>query len=323
MQFVRPLLQLPIRFSRERMAAEIAALGESAWTPHPQGFAGNDAVILVSPGGELNDRLRGTMAASPHLLNCPYIMAIMGELGGVWGRSRLMRLAPGAEVPKHVDLHYYWRTHIRIHIPIVTSPEVIFTCGGDQAHMAAGECWVFDSFQMHDVQNGGSESRVHLVLDTVGGKRLWDLIDAASGGAAAPAVAWEPGDGARPALEFEHLNAPKVMSPWEIRCHIEYLAPAICPGPRVAGVLKRLDKFVAEWLAAWSRFGELDEGIEAYRRLIGQTRTELDGLGWQEIMLSNDMPLRSALDALVFKMAVAAPAASGPAGMQQAHGLAP
>ena len=32
-------------------------------------------------------------------------------LGGVWGRSRLMALAPGAEVPAHVDAHYYWRTH--------------------------------------------------------------------------------------------------------------------------------------------------------------------------------------------------------------------
>jgi Rieske Fe-S protein len=25
-------------------------------------------------------------------------------------------------VPQHVDIHYYWRTHIRIHVPVITNP---------------------------------------------------------------------------------------------------------------------------------------------------------------------------------------------------------
>ena len=42
----------------------------------------------------------------------------MAELNCTWGRSRLMGLEPGAVVPKHVDVHYYWRTHLRIHVPV-------------------------------------------------------------------------------------------------------------------------------------------------------------------------------------------------------------
>ena len=36
-----PFIQLPLRFDADRLAAEIAAIGEDAWKPHPQGFPGN------------------------------------------------------------------------------------------------------------------------------------------------------------------------------------------------------------------------------------------------------------------------------------------
>ena len=76
MQFNRPLLQLPIRFEAETLAAEIAALPSSAWVPHPQGFEGNDAVPLVSVNGGLNDDFAGPMAATEHLKRMPYAEAM-------------------------------------------------------------------------------------------------------------------------------------------------------------------------------------------------------------------------------------------------------
>jgi aspartyl/asparaginyl beta-hydroxylase (cupin superfamily) len=86
-----------------------------------------------------------------------------------------MGLEAGAEVPKHVDIHYYWRTHLRIHIPVVTNPGVLFTSESDTIHMVAGECWILDSFYPHKVVNRGDSLRTHLVLDTVGSERIWDL----------------------------------------------------------------------------------------------------------------------------------------------------
>ena len=306
MRLTQPLLKLPIRFDAEALAAEVRALPDSAWDPHPTGFKGNEAVRLVTPGGAPTDAIAGAMAPTPHLLRSPYMMEAMAELGGVWGRSRLMGLAPGAEVPAHVDAHYYWRTHIRIHIPVITNPGVRFTCGEASVHMAAGECWVFDSFQWHDVQNKGSERRVHLVLDTVGGEGFSELIEAARSGSGEARVS-RPGQRSGAGLAFEQVNSPKVMSPWEMRCHVAFIAEQALPDPLLGAVLKRIDRFVDGWAAAWARFGESDEGLPAYRQLLDAARRDLSALGGGRLVLRNELALYLVLDQLVFQMALAPP----------------
>ena len=307
MQLDRPFLKLPIRFDADLLAAEVRALPASAWDPHPTGFAGNEAVKLVSPGGRLTDELEGPMAPTEHLQRCAYIQQVMAELDGVWGRSRLMGLAAGAEVPEHIDTHYYWRTHLRIHVPVITSPAVSFTCGGETVHMAAGECWVFDSFRWHEVHNRGTEQRVHLVLDTVGSNRLWDLLEAAKAGAdAGPSAAHGSIDTSR--LAFEKVNSPKVMSPWEMRCHLAFLADQVDPSPLLDAVMQRLDKFVYAWAAAWARFGADDSGRATYLALLGEVRRDLQALGGGKLMMRNELPLFQALDQIVLQMAIEAPA---------------
>ena len=305
MEFSRPLLQLPIRFDEAALAADVAALPASAWVPHPQGFPGNDAVPLVSVGGGLNDEFAGPMAATEHLQRMPYVAGLMAALGGVWGRSRLMGLGPGAVVPRHVDIHYYWRTHVRIHVPVITNPGVRFLCGGDDVHMRPGEAWVFDSFRLHEVRNEGADKRVHLVLDTVGGDRVGQLIEAANAGAPIPADPWQPGQ-AQPALRFETVNQPTVMSPWEIRCHVDYLLGHAIAG-RDEAVLAAIDRFLFNWHAAWAEHGERESGWSGYRQLIRTTREELATLGAAKVQLDNEANLALALDALVFSRALVPP----------------
>lgn len=43
-----PFIHLPVRFDAETLAAEVAALGEEAWRPHPQGYPGNSALTLIT-----------------------------------------------------------------------------------------------------------------------------------------------------------------------------------------------------------------------------------------------------------------------------------
>ena len=179
MKLEEPFYRLPLRFDADALAAEVRALPAEAWVPHPQNFEGNDYVPFVTPSGMITNGFAGPMAATKFLEMCPYTTEVMATLGCVWGRTRLMGLVPGATVPPHVDTNYYWRTHVRVHIPIVTNPEVRFTCGDETVHMTAGECWVFDTFRRHTVANGGSEKRIHLVADTIGGERLWDLVNSA------------------------------------------------------------------------------------------------------------------------------------------------
>ena len=308
MQMTRPFLKLPICFDAEALAAEVRALPPSAWTPHPTGFVGNEAVRLVSPGGAPTDDLEGPMGPTEQLGGCQYIREIMAEVGAVWGRSRLMGLAPGGEVPLHVDTHYYWRTHLRIHIPVITNPEVLFTCGEEAVHMAAGECWLFDSFQWHKVENKGDAQRIHLVLDTVGGGRLPELMAAGEAGDAEPRLfAARQRDGDK--LRFEQLNAPKVMSPWEMRCHLAFLADQVNADPLLPSVVRRMEQFVDDWAAAWAEFGTDETGQPAYSQLLKTVRSDLGKLGGEGVTLRNRWPLYHMFEQLIFQMALPRPTA--------------
>ncbi|MCW4461708.1 aspartyl/asparaginyl beta-hydroxylase domain-containing protein [Sphingomonas sp. BT-65] len=307
MRLNQPLLKLPKAFDADRLAAEVRALPATAWLPHPGNYPGNDAVLLVTPEGQMTNGFTGQMAATDHLHACPYVMEVMGEIGAVWGRSRLMGLGPGAVVPPHVDVNYHWRTHTRIHVPIITNPQVRFTVGEQSVHMAPGECWVFDSFQMHNVRNGGTEKRVHLVLDTVEGEEIWDLIDAANNGTAPP-----PTRPPRP-LRFETVDMHKIMSPWEVRCHIAFLIDYVLPNPRLEAVLNRLDRFAAAWSSAWSEYEGSPAGLPEYRRLIAALRQDLMASGGGNLPLQNQVPLARALGELILDVAAPDPAPGGTA----------
>lgn len=322
MRLTSPFLKLPLTFDAAALERETRALPASAWVPHPTGFEGNEAVRLVTPGGRPTDDLEGEMGPTEELLDMPYVRQIMGEIGGVWGRSRLMGLRAGGEVPQHVDSHYYWRTHWRIHIPIVTNPQVLFSCGGETVHMEPGECWLFDSFRWHRVVNGGTEQRVHLVLDTVGGGAFRDHVDAAQRGAPARSVVPDPN--AVPELRFERVNAPIVMSPWEMRVHIGFIASHAEPHPLLEPVLQRLERFVDDWAAVWTRYGADDEGWATYDALLQQVKGDLIALGAPALQLRNRLQLLQVLDHVVLVMALGASAqqAAAPASELRAERLA-
>lgn len=304
MRLKQPFLKLPIRFDADALAAEVRALPPAAWTPHPTGFVGNEAVRLVTPNGEPTDAIEGPMAATEWLDRSDYIREIMGHLGAVWGRSRLMGLAAGGEVPPHIDINYYWRTHLRIHIPVITNPDVLFTCDGETVHMESGSCWIFDSFRPHNVQNKGAEQRIHLVLDTVGGGMMPDLISRAENGlTASPLIGRGEGSGAD--LLFEKLNAPRVMTPWEIRCHVAFIREFVDSTPVMDKALRIIDEFIDAWSVAWAQFGTDPAGRSTYARLIHDVRSNLSPLGSDSLTLRNDLPLFRVFDQLVLQVAIA------------------
>lgn len=309
MRFDPPLLQLPLRFCADTLASEIRALPPHAWEPHPQRFPGNEAVPLVTPAGQISNDFAGPMGPTDYLSQCPYVMEAMAEIGAVWGRGRLMGLGAGAEVPHHVDANYYWRTHIRFHIPVITNPDVDFTCGDTTVNMAPGECWVFDTFRPHHVHNRGSEQRIHLVFDTVGGERLWDLIDAAQhdGQVGGQAKLVKPGEGAGGELAYEQYNYPKIMSPWELRCHVNELIELAIDEPPLDAVRRRLERLIAGWSAAWTRYEMSDAGLPTYRRLIASVRDDLHSIGGQAIALDNSRALYPVLEKFVFENLIASP----------------
>jgi len=302
MRIGRPLLKLPVRFCGETLAREISALPSEAWMAHPQRYDGNISVPLVSPGGELIHRTYGPMGPTEWLRRCPYILEIMQALDSTWGRSRLMGLEAGADVPDHVDIHYYWRTHLRIHIPVITNPQVGFTCDGETIHMVAGDCYILDSFYRHSVANRGSEMRVHLVLDTVGSGRLWDLIEAAS--STEPNFI-KPGDTPVRSLDFEQVNAPVIMSPWEMKTHIAYITEWTDEQPGLDEILTILDRFVMAWSGTWARHGVSDPGLPFYVQHLNDVRTRLSSFDSPEVRMKNGRPLLASIDQFILANAIA------------------
>lgn len=303
MRIDKPLLKLPINFCAETLAREVAALPDSAWTEHPQKFDGNVAVALVSPGGAISDDWAGPMAATPHLAELPYITQIMSALGATWGRSRLMGLAPGAVVPEHVDVHYYWRTHLRLHIPVITNPDVTFRCAGETVHLAAGECWLLDSFYRHSVENSGDALRIHLVLDTVGGGHIWDLLDCAIQGGVEDAFL-QPSDGPTQALQFEQMNVPTVMTPWELGAHLDYLCSWVEDEPRMPALLRILDRLRMGWAGTWARYGASIEGVPFYLQHLRQAEQALSATAAPPVMMRNQWSFVDSIRRYVFAMAV-------------------
>ena len=305
-------LQLPIRFDAGRLAEEVAAIPEDAWRPHPKKFPGNDALPLITTGGDpMSDARGGAMRPTAHLLACPYLMQVLDALGATWGRSRLMRLTGDAEVTPHVDTDYYWRDHMRVHVPIVTQPTVRFLCGGEEVNMAAGDCWVFDTWSLHSVHNDATRSRIHLVADTVGGDGLLNLMEQArAAGEARPG--WAPklsppkaAPAPAPDLAYESVNLPTVMTPWELRDHLGFLLSEAAPGDaRTAAISQALNRLRVNWHALWARSGDADAARPLYAAMLAETWDKVVALGADEVPLRNGMPLGLCLKALIFSSAL-------------------
>ncbi len=303
-------LQLPVIFDAERLAREVAAIPEAAWRPHPQGYPGNDALTLITVNGDpYSDARNGPMGPTAHLLACPYLMQVLEALGATWGRSRLMRLSGAAEVTPHVDTDYYWRDHMRVHVPIVTQPTVRFLCGGEAINMAAGQCWIFDTWSLHSVHNDATRARIHLVADTVGGAGLSTLIEQARP-AGVPIDGWsprlvEPRDGAAPCLPYESRNAPTVMTPWELRDHVSFLMSELAQvGPQTGAAGQILMRLRNNWHGLWARSGDDAVAWPEYAALLEEAWPQLEAVGVGAIPLKNGMSFGRCLRALVFESAL-------------------
>lgn len=306
-----PFLQLPLSVDAWRLRDEMQALGADAWREHPSNYPGNYSLPLIAVNGDPDsDEVAGAMLPTPYLEHCPYLLRVLARLGAVWGRTRLMKLAAGAEVSPHVDINYYWREHIRVHVPIQTSPTVRFLCGDAEVNMREGECWIFDTWRPHRVINAAETERVHLVADTIGGDGFWKIADRARAVGQSGSAGWmmehfaaDTADEAMPQLLLERFNVPVVMTPWELREHLQFLIPQIKPDPRTHNLRQTASRFAASWHALWARFGDTRDGWNSFAAL----RDEFDawlGQNAESLQLANGVPFVRTVRSMILKAAM-------------------
>ena len=94
------------------------------------------------------------------------LFKVYGE--GYIVRCILVKLKARKSIPSHVDGTMSFTLAKRIHVPIVTTDEVVFTVGGEVKKMREGEMWEINNSQKrHSVHNKSSHDRIHLIIDYV------------------------------------------------------------------------------------------------------------------------------------------------------------
>lgn len=288
LKIARPFIRLPYEFDAGRLEQEVRQLPEGLWMPHPAGLRGNSAVPLISRDGGDNDDFHGCMRATPHLHGCLYLQQVMASFNEVIGRSRLMKLAPECEVSTHVDFNYYWYTRVRVHVPITTNPAVIFHCGPESLHMQPGESWIFDSWSRHRVENGGSQDRVHLVIDIAGSSRFWKNVrrmqhfdagtDTEELRKSVSRIEYASQKSVQ--IDTENFNIAPVMAPGELDAMVHELIgdfgrhPGNDPG-LVEKYCDLLMDLARDWRELWLRYGCRREAWAHHEALIARVREQL------------------------------------------------
>ena len=284
MKLPREFIRLPLSFDAARLAEEVRGMPAHAWQAHPLGYPGNSAVPLISVKGEANDVFAGPMAETVWLKQAPYLRQVLGSFGVVFGRSRLMGLAGGTEVPLHSDINYHWFTRVRIHVPVITYPEVAFHCHDQVVHVAAGEAWIFDNWKVHRVVNPTHQLRVHLVADTLGSANFWQLMQQALGQDASDALLPEPlpfDPAAAPALQLEQINTPDVMHPAEVELLTEDLVSDLLASGQQNSVMMveqfigAVRSFYQDWKSLWAIHGMDASGWAAFEQRRDQLLQQL------------------------------------------------
>lgn len=176
MQQLTRYLKFPVQFDESQLLKDLSDIMDSAWVPHfnTGGYSGNwNAIPLYSQNGEAGNIFAimdpdVMVSETPIMKNCNYFREVLSWFQFPILSVRLLKLEAGAEIKPHRDHELgYEDGQFRLHIPIVTNPDVEFILDGEQIRMLPGECWYTNVNLVHSVSNRGTIDRVHLVIDGV------------------------------------------------------------------------------------------------------------------------------------------------------------
>ncbi|MDT8908028.1 Aspartyl/Asparaginyl beta-hydroxylase [Pseudomonas sp. NFACC32-1] len=174
--------RLPVAVNLPLLLQALAAIEEERWQGHFNSayYKGDwSGVALISAADALTELAPGR---GQPLCRLPW------SRDGRWqealrdwpldiAAARLLRLGPGAQIHEHRDYDLGGPDgDLRLHVPLLSPPEVDFWLDGQRIPMTAGECWYLDLSRPHRVDNRDTLPRVHLVLDCRPGPWLEQLI---------------------------------------------------------------------------------------------------------------------------------------------------
>lgn len=169
-------IKFPFQFDRERLQEDLQKVMNSQWVDH---YNQNDydgkwtSIALMSTNGK-SDNIYAfhfdskAIIETDLLQSCSYFKEVLDSFLVEKTAVRLLNLAAGAQIKPHSDHCLgYEDGYFRMHIPIVTNPDVFFILDDQRIVMNEGECWYINANFTHSVANNGSTDRIHLVFDGI------------------------------------------------------------------------------------------------------------------------------------------------------------
>ena len=184
-------LKLPFHFDPGHLTADLSVIAPDEWVPHfnKSIYEGDwSGVALRSIGGKAmqlypDPTATERFADTETLGRCPYYREVLAAFQCPLTSARLLRLRAGSSIAEHRDYRLgYEDGEVRLHVPIVTDPEVAFFLNGERVPMAADECWYLNVNLPHRVANRSRIDRIHLVIDCVVNEWLTALFDGSGSG---------------------------------------------------------------------------------------------------------------------------------------------
>lgn len=87
------------------------------------------------------------------------------EYNGKVVRCEIVKMHPGSDIKTHVDGGTMLQLARRIHIPLITTKEVIFEVFGVKKHFEVGNWYEINNMLPHSVIHGGNIDRLHIIID--------------------------------------------------------------------------------------------------------------------------------------------------------------
>ena len=185
-------LRLPFDFDPALLARDLEGLRAVGWIKHyvQQNYDGDWSVIPLRGVAGATHPLRmiysdpaaTAFENTPFLACCAYFREVLAAFRCPVQCVRLMRLTPGSVIKEHNDLDLDARRGVaRVHIPVITNPEVAFELNRRRVEMTPGSVWYLRLSDPHRVANNGASDRVHLVIDLEVNDWLRGLLDEAIG----------------------------------------------------------------------------------------------------------------------------------------------
>ena len=165
-------IRLPIEFDPAKLIRDLEAVKHVDLAPQPGPYHDGawKGISLHSQGGKQSAHpgyagLDGFYPTDA-LKHTPYMKEILDGLQCPKKVVRLLTLPPGVEIGEHNDAwaNFYCGT-LRLHIPIITHPDVEFVINDRRCIWKPGEFWYGDFSLPHWVKNGSSIIRIHMVID--------------------------------------------------------------------------------------------------------------------------------------------------------------